>query len=277
MGKWSTIAPAMMQHIMAGPGVAPAKHMAEHSEKLLSFSKATTVVDMGCGPGQVTNGVLEAHSAQLPASAKIIGADNNAQMIGQFTRRREGEIAKGNSAWERTETVEVDVHDCSKAFADGSVSHMLCGFVIFLVPEPAKAIASMQRALAPGGVLAMSSLKSSEWVKLSTYPLRVRPDLKMSGPNNGCSSAEEVTNQLQTSGFKNIEVIEIESYMAFDDYDTVCRFLLTKLPMAARAISQMTNEEVLKTHAMMVADLKTWHPELPAKMIGRVNVAYATK
>lgn len=266
----------MMQMVSAGPGVAPAEQMAEHGEKLLSYSKATTVVDMGCGPGQVTNAVLQRHHAQLPSSAKVVGADNNAQMLGQYESRKKAEVEKGNAFWQRAETAVVDVHDCA-AFGDNSVSHMLCGLVLFLVPDPAKAIGAIKRVMAPDGVLAISSLQSSDWVKLSMYPLKVRPDLKMVVPTNGCSSAEDVTKHLNTAGFRDIEVIEIENYMAFDNYDTVCRFLLTKLPMSARMISQMTNEEVLKTHELMMADLKTWYPTLPARMVGKVNVAYCRK
>lgn len=266
----------MMQMIAAGPGVAPAQHMARHAEELLSFSQATTIVDMGCGPGQVTNAVLEAHHAQLPPSAKVIGADNNSQMLAQYTGRKKNEVDKGNSYWQLPETSEVDIHDCA-AIPDNSVSHMLCGFVLFLVPNPAKAIAAMKRVVQPGGVVAMSSMQSSEWVKLSNYPLKVRPDLATPVPTNGCSSAEDVTKHLQDAGFVDIEVVPIESYMAFNDYDAVCRFILTKLPMAARALSQMTNEEVLETHELMMADLKTWYPTLPAKLVGKVTVAYCRK
>lgn len=250
--------------------------MAKHAEKLLSFSKAITIVDMGCGPGQVTNAVLEAHHAQLPPSARVIGADNNVQMLAQYSRRKETEIKKGNSYWQHTETTEVDIHDCA-AFEDNSVSHMLCGFILFLVPSPSRAIAAIKRVTAPGGVVAMSSLETSEWARLSLYPLKVRPDLSLAPPTNNCTSPEDMTKHLQEAGFKDIEVIPVESYMAFDDYDAVCRFLLAKLPMTARACAQMTNEEILKTHEMMVADLKTWHPTLPAKMTGKVNIAYCRK
>jgi ubiquinone/menaquinone biosynthesis C-methylase UbiE len=178
-----------------------------------------------------------------------------------------------DSLCQPTESVETDIHDCA-AFEDDSVSHMLCGFVIFLVPNPAKAIGAIKRVMAPGGVVAISALQSSDWGKLSMYPIKVRPDLEMTIPTNGCTSAEEITTHLADSGSKDVEAVQIENYMAFDDYDAVCRFVLTKLPMAARAIRQMTNEEVVKTHELMMADLKIWYPQLPAKMIGKVNVAY---
>ncbi|KAI0913078.1 S-adenosyl-L-methionine-dependent methyltransferase [Ustulina deusta] len=273
--EWSKIAPAMMQMIASGPGAAPAQHMAEHADKLLPFSKATVIVDMGCGPGQVTNAVLEAH-ANIPTSAKVIGADNNAEMLAQYNNRRKMEIEKGNTWWERAETLEVDVHKCD-TLEDDSVSHMLAGFVLFSVPNPAQGIAAMKRVMAPGGVLAMSAMLGGDWATLSMYPLKVRPDLVMEVPSNGCSSRENVTNHLKNAGFTDIEVIDVENYMEFDDYDVICRFLLNKLPMAARAIAQMTNEEIMKTRDMMVADLKSWYPTLPAKMKGQTNIAYARK
>ncbi|KAI0143695.1 S-adenosyl-L-methionine-dependent methyltransferase [Xylariaceae sp. FL1272] len=274
--EWSKIAPAMMQMIASGPGVAPAQHMASHGDKLLPFSEAKVIVDMGCGPGQVTNAVLEAHHARIPASAKFIGADNNAEMLAQYNNRKKMEIEKGNTWWERTETLKVDVHKCNN-LQDDSVTHMLAGFVIFLVPNPPEAIAAMKRVMAPGGMLAMSAMLGGDWAKLSMYPLKVRPDLAMEVPSNGCTSREDVTKHLENAGFTDIEVIDVENYMAFDDYDVICRFLLNKLPMAARAIAQMTNEEIIKTQELMVADLKSWYPTLPAKMKGQTNIAYARK
>ncbi|KAH8162632.1 hypothetical protein CIB48_g5616 [Xylaria polymorpha] len=99
----------------------------------------------------------------------------------------------------------------------------------------------------------------------------------MEVPLNGFSSRKDVTNHLKNAGFTDIKVIDVENYMAFDDYDVICRFLLNKLPMAAGAIAQMTNEEIMKTQDMMAADLKSRYPTLPAKMKGQTNIAYARK
>ncbi|KAI1322262.1 S-adenosyl-L-methionine-dependent methyltransferase [Xylariaceae sp. FL0255] len=274
--EWSHIAPGMAQMVAAGPGVAPAKHMAEHSNSLLPFSSLDAlVVDMGCGPGQVTNAVLEQYRDQL--AKKVIGADNNPQMLEQYNSRQKGEIAKGNTYWEHAESKTVDIHDCA-GLADDSVSHMLCGFIVFLIPEPGKAIASMHRVMAPGGVLAMSSLASAEWVKLANYPTQIRPDLAGPfGPSNGCSAPGEVRAHLEKAGFRDIETLEVQSYMEFNDYEFVTRFILNRLPQATRAVAKMTNDEIIQTQEKMIADLKSWHPELPARMLGKVNIAYCRK
>jgi SAM-dependent methyltransferase len=275
--EWSTFAPAFMKMAFAGPGVAPAQHMAEHAEKMLSFSKATTVVDMGCGPGQITDAVLKLHNSQLPPSASVIGADNSADMLQQYEGRKKTEIEQGNTYWQRAETKQVDIHDCA-AFADDSVSHMLCGFVVFLVPEPAKAVSALKRVVAPGGVIAISSLQTSEWLKFMFYPYKVRPDLAgPSPPPNSWSAPDGVRKNLEEAGLKDIEVVTTEAYMPFDDHDTICRYILTKLPVSARAVAQMTEEEVLKTHEMMVTDLKAMYPTTPAKMVGKCTIAYCRK
>ncbi|KAI1820252.1 S-adenosyl-L-methionine-dependent methyltransferase [Xylaria intraflava] len=274
--EWSTFAPAFMQLVSSGPGVAPAKEMADHVEKLLSFSSATTVVDMGCGPGQITDAVLSKYEAILPPSAKVVGADSIEQMLAQYSGRKQREIANGHAYWQRAEAVQTDIHDCA-AFADDSVSHMLAGFVVFLVPEPAKAVQAMKRTLAPGGVLAISSWRGSEWQDLMYYPKKVRPDLIMPILPTTWTSEEGVRQQLEAAGLKDVTVVETEGYMPFEDHDEICRFILTKMPLAARAIQQMTDDEILQTFELMKADLKAKYPTLPAKMVGQATIAYARK
>ncbi|KAI3320122.1 S-adenosyl-L-methionine-dependent methyltransferase [Xylariaceae sp. AK1471] len=197
--EWSVFAPAFMRLATSGPGVAPAQDIVNRIEKFLPFSQATTVVDMGCGPGQLTHAVLEHHFAKLPPSARIVGADNNEQMLQQYTGRKQKEIADGNVAWQRVEVIQTDVQDCS-AFADESVSHMLANFVVFLVPEPVQAVRAMKRVIAPGGVLAMSSWQGSEWQDLMYYPKKVRPDLIMPEPPATWTSPEGVINNWKMQG-----------------------------------------------------------------------------
>ncbi|KAG6361756.1 hypothetical protein INS49_009984 [Diaporthe citri] len=261
--EWSTFAPSFLQLAAQGPGVAPAHTMVEHINKLLPFSTATLVVDMGCGPGQVTDAILREHSTEIPTAASVIGADNNPQMLAVYTARKTNELKEGKEYWVRAGTATTDIHDCD-AFSDDSVTHMLAGFVVFLVPEPARAVEAMRRKLAPGGALAFSSWASSDWQDLMYYPKKVRPDLVMPTPPTDWTQPDGVRTQLQQIG-------------AFTDYDEVCRFIITKMPLAARVISQMSDEEVLQTHALMVSDLKAKYPTVPAEMVGTATVAYCLK
>ncbi|KJR83629.1 methyltransferase family protein [Sporothrix schenckii 1099-18] len=265
-----------MKLATAGPGVAPAARMVKRAHELLPFSKATIVVDMGCGPGQITDTVLKDHLSALPPTATLVGADLSAQMLESYNKRKQEEVDSGNAYWSRAQTVQTDVTDCA-AFSDGSVSHMLAGFLVFFVPTPEQALQAMKRTLTPGGVLSMSAWTSSHWMDLMYYPKKVRPDLVMPRLPNTWTSVDGVTAQLEKAGFQEIEVLETEGYWPFDDYDEACRFILTKLPLSSRVVGQMTEEEVLKTHELMVRDLKEWYPSVPAKMVGNATVAFARK
>ncbi|CAN8098923.1 unnamed protein product [Discula destructiva] len=274
--EWSTFAPSFMQLAAQGPGVAPAHAMAKRVNEMLPFSSATVVVDMGCGPGQITAAVLQGHSRVLPSTTKVIGADNNPQMLAQYTDRKQRELDNGNDSWERVEVLTTDIHDCA-AFVDESVTHMLAGFVVFLVPEPVKAIEAIRSKLAPNGVFTFSAWESSDWQDLMYYPIKVRPDLVMPRLPADWTQADNVRKHLQDTGFRDVEVVQTEGHLPFTDYDEICRFILTKMPLAARVVARMTDEEVLQTHALMVSDLKTKYPTVPAKMVGKATVAYCRK
>ncbi|KAK7746480.1 hypothetical protein SLS53_002439 [Cytospora paraplurivora] len=271
-GEWSTFAPAFMQLAAQGPGVAPAQAMAERVNEILPFSSARLIVDMGCGPGQITAAILQGYSAELPTATRIIGADNNPQMLSQYAARRQKELDSGHEYWTRVETATTDIHDCAE-FANDSVTHMLAGFVVFLVPEPVKAVEAIKLKLAPGGVFAFSSWESSEWQDLMYYPKKVRADLVMPSPPPDWTQPDSVRQHLQKVGFQDIEVVHAEGYLPFTDYEEICRFILMKMPLAARVVAQMSDEEVLQTHALMVSDLKAKYPTVPAKMLGGHNVA----
>lgn len=265
-----------MQIAAQGPGVAPAHAMVEHTNRLPPFSGASLIVDMGCGPGQVTNAILEGHSAEIPTAARIVGADNSPQMLTAYTARKEKELGGGKEYWSRVETTTTDIHDCA-SFANDSVTHMLAGFVVFLVPEPTRAIEAMRSKLVPIGALAFSSWESSDWQDRMYYPKKVRPDLVMPTLPPDWTQPDGVRERLQQIGFQSVQVEQTKGYWAFTDYDEVCRFILTKMPLAARVISQMSDEEVLQTHALMVKDLKSKYPAVPAEMMGTATVAYCLK
>ncbi|KAI3390344.1 hypothetical protein diail_10011, partial [Diaporthe ilicicola] len=71
---------------------------------------------------------------------------------------------------------------------------------------------------------------------------------------------------LHKIGFSNIQVEQTEGHWPFREYDEICRFILAKMPLAVRVITQMSDEEVLQTHALMVSALKVKYPSVPAKM-----------
>lgn len=265
-----------MQLAVQGPGVAPAQAMAKRANELLPFSSATTVVDMGCGPGQVTAAILQEYASALPAAARVVAADNSPQMLAQFAARKQKEEAGGSESWARVETVTTDIHNCAE-FDNESITHLLAGFTLFLIPEPLKALESIKLKLASGGVFAFSAWESSDWQDLMYYPKKVRADLDMPYLPNDWTDPESVRKTLQDTGLQDVEVVQTEGYWPITDYDETCRFVLTKLPLPARFTGQMSDEEVRETHKLMVSDLKAKYPALPVNLVGKATLAFCRK
>lgn len=274
--EWSRFAASFMQLAIACPGVRPAQRMVELVNAVHPFCKATTIVDMGCGPGQITNEVVTRYGGTIPPSARVIAADNNENFLHQIRARKRGEIENGNVSWKRTEALQCDIHDC-QPFSDGSVSHMLAGFVIFLVPDPTQALRSIHRTLAPNGLLAASSWQSSEWADMMEYPAKVRPDLVMPKMPEAWTTEAGAKDSLEAAGFRSVQVHRVQSFMPFESHDEVCRFILLRFPPSARVCAQMTAEELVKTRDLMIADLKLKYPTAPNRMSGIALVAICWK
>ena len=65
-----------MKLAMDGPGIPPAQDMARSGSTAYPFISALTVLDIGCGPGQITNEVLRAHGSTLPETARLVATDS---------------------------------------------------------------------------------------------------------------------------------------------------------------------------------------------------------
>lgn len=99
----------------------------------------------------------------------------------------------------------------------------------------------------------------------------------MPTPPADWTQPDRVRQYLQQIRFQDIEVVQAEGYLPFTDYEEIYRFILMKMSLAARVATQMSDGEVLQTHALMVSDLKAKYPMLPAKMVGKAMVAYCRR
>jgi ubiquinone/menaquinone biosynthesis C-methylase UbiE len=133
-------------------GTQGAKALVEHANSYLPFSKATGILDIGCGPGIVLDEAIKSYGSQFPNNAKLIAADTSSGMI-EMIRERQHE----DPAWERVEPALYDAMDLS-AISDDSLCHVLSGFTVFLLPDPRKGLTEALRVLQPGGVFAFSSM-----------------------------------------------------------------------------------------------------------------------
>jgi trans-aconitate 2-methyltransferase len=104
-------------------------------------SSPEIVVDLGCGPGQLTLGLVK----RWPR-ARIIGVDSSAEMLDQ---------ARRNDRLERVEWVRSDVESWHPAQVAAPIDVITTSALLQWVPSHVRLIPNWIEALAPGGWFAM--------------------------------------------------------------------------------------------------------------------------
>ncbi|KAL9089527.1 MAG: hypothetical protein Q9159_002479 [Coniocarpon cinnabarinum] len=265
-------------------GLDPARTSAEHvlaaANKRRSFSTATEILDLGCGPATCTNLLCANYS--FPSGTEILAGDSSPTMIQKVQTMREEKVAEGAPHW-----ADVDVRDldaCSLQLSPGRFSHVLAGFVFFLTPEPPKALAEAYRVLAPGGVLCLTSWERNEWMDMWLDVCgAVDPamhDLGEKTPGKPWRSVESVRSLLEAAGFVDVEGVMFDCGMSYEDPEKILRFLGDVVPIFKESLEKTGQkieggrEELLRR---MVAVLKERHGERAGVMGGRALVVTGKK
>jgi ubiquinone/menaquinone biosynthesis C-methylase UbiE len=103
------------------------KALLEQANSLLPFTKATGVLDNGCGPAPVMSRLINEY--KLPESCALTCADFSDGMIQEVRKTKDEEVkADSKSPWSRMAIYQNDALDL-KDISDGSQSHVTAGFV----------------------------------------------------------------------------------------------------------------------------------------------------
>lgn len=117
------------QKLTADVASRPIGTLLQRADSLLPFSKATGILDNGCGPGPVMSRLLRDY--QVPASASLTCSDFSAPMIEKVEEVKAAAIEENSSsAWSRVETVVQNAMDL-QSIQDSSVSHVTAGWVSY--------------------------------------------------------------------------------------------------------------------------------------------------
>ena len=119
-------------------------HFGVRLVELAGVRPGDAVLDVGCGRGAV----LVPAAARVGESGRAAGVDLSPAMV---SLARERVAAAGLDA-------DVHVMDAEQLdVPDGSFSTVLCGFGIFFLPDPERAVAGFHRALVAGGSIGLST------------------------------------------------------------------------------------------------------------------------
>ena len=266
--KWGSTLSRFQQD---GPGVQGGQALVKHANSSLPFSKASGIMDIGCGSGSVVRELIAAYGPEIPKEARIIAADLSPGMIEQVRQRQ-----SQDTAWAKVELAIYDAMDLS-AVPDGSLSHVLSGFTIFLLPDHRKGMSEALRILETGGILAFTSMAQSTWTELMGKISEVRPEKKVPGPGPMWKTEDGVKGELEAAGFKDVQAYSASLYIPFEDHMEIVDYLMSTLPFMPMFTKDMTAEEISRSRDLMIQHVKEEYPTLPGKLPGLAIIGIGKK
>ncbi|KAF7884293.1 uncharacterized protein EAF02_004629 [Botrytis sinoallii] len=193
------------------PSTLPLRHMVQLAQDLLPFDSAASrgkiILDVGCGPGQVTEYLIGEFGSLLTRTSeeedhpqtRILASDFSAPMVAQLQKRKERELEMGNAAWG--------------------------------VWKRRSGLREMWRALMSGGVGGCTSWKESEWMVLMGVGAAAaadgdgEPKRKIEMPKEWMS-IEGLKREFEEVGFVDVQVVESEAKWSFESHESVVDMIL---------------------------------------------------
>ncbi|GAB7365864.1 hypothetical protein MBLNU230_g7194t1 [Neophaeotheca triangularis] len=276
--EWSAFAATMARYSQIQLGDSAVASMLKHTDAIWPYSRATSVLDNGCGSGVVMAQLLQRHARVLPRDCELKCGDFSEGMAEMVAGRKGNEYAgaEEGEAWGRVRAEVIDACDMS-GVEDGSLSHVLANFVYFLVSDSQKALRESWRCLREGGACAASSWQGSQWLEIMSAFEHVRPDLEPFPelPQEWTTEAG-VKGEFKKAGFREVvtELVKVE--LAVESHDSFVEFMKLN-PLVKPKLEQMGPAEVEEVSVIMLRKLKEMCPEAPAKLNGWAVVAAGKK
>ncbi|KAG9720872.1 S-adenosyl-L-methionine-dependent methyltransferase, partial [Aureobasidium melanogenum] len=166
---WDRTAASYAQLATQGsPMSVPITKLVEMLHTHSPFDTATTILDIGCGPGSATSQLISTHHNILPSNTQLLATDFSRGMVSIVQQVRDFKLENlqegtEKSTWTRVVPLVMDAQDL-RPLLDDSVSHIIANFVLFMTDDPPKALQEAHRVLENGGVFALSSWHRMDWL-----------------------------------------------------------------------------------------------------------------
>ncbi|CAD0107464.1 unnamed protein product [Aureobasidium uvarum] len=253
---WNKTSANYAANVSRTPMSIPITRLIELLDSHSSLSSATSILDIGCGPGSATSQIISSHHATLPTTTQLLATDFSSGMVGAVSQARASklnELSLGTEkeAWARVTPLVMDAMNLAPLL-DNSTSHIIANFVFFMVEDPAKALKETYRVLKPHGVGACSSWSRLQWMESlaiaasRTFPKLNKPTPEMPTVSPSWTSCEGVSEQLKTAGFKEIHTEYVEAPIVMPDVEQFAHFFLTSGNPAVTWITDILDEQEVK-------------------------------
>jgi ubiquinone/menaquinone biosynthesis C-methylase UbiE len=168
------------------------------------------VLDVATGRGA---GLIPA-AERVGPTGHVIGIDLSEGMIAETTARLE------QMHLAQAEVRQMDAEHL--AFPDETFDVVLCGFSLFFLSDPARALTMFRRVLRPGGRLAVSTWGRDDerWAWLGEFRQKYgRPEFRPPAAGLAFNQPEAMAAALTDAGLSAVQVIEDEAEFYYADED----------------------------------------------------------
>lgn len=182
-----------------------------------------TVLDVGSGTGDAAFLIAE----RLTGGGRVLVTDVSASMV-QSARQRASTLGLGN-----VDTAVMDAQ--ALELADGAVDAVLCRWTLYLLPDPARALAEMARVIRPGGRVAVGV-----WAEPARNPLvpLLIAELVRRGqlPPPAASHSLDLDAELRAAGLEPRRIEEVAFTWPFASAAQAWQYVRDTGGAAARAL-----------------------------------------
>ena len=227
-----------------------------------------TILEVAAGPGET--GFLVAE--RLGPTGRLISSDFSPEMVAAAQR---GATERG------IENIEFRVLDAQQLeLADDSVDAVLSRFGVMLMPEQEKAVAEFRRVLRPGARCAYATWGGPDrnpWLFQIAVALLQHghaPEGDPFAPGGVFSLADPARNRelVESVGFTDVKVDEIQGSMRFEDADTYWSFNTSVAGPIAAIVDSLNEDETAAVRSTLAGSLaafeKNGELEFPWLVIG---------
>lgn len=178
-----------------------------HLVSLAAPRPGDVVLDAGCGRGAATLPAAEA----VGERGRVEAIDLAPAMVALLSAAAPPNVtaAVGDAEW--------------PDFADGTFDLVLSAFVIFMLPDPARALRRYRALLRPGGTVALSQFPEqppSKWMRVGQVIGRYLDGPPPFRPGSSpVSSPEGLAAALRDAGFSDVRQETVEHDTSFRDLD----------------------------------------------------------
>ncbi|KAH0136920.1 S-adenosyl-L-methionine-dependent methyltransferase, partial [Aureobasidium melanogenum] len=265
---WDRTAASYAQLATQGsPMSVPITKLVGMLHTLSSFDTATTILDIGCGPGSATSQLISTHHNILPSNTQLLATDFSRGMVSIVQQVRDFKLENLQEGtekitWTRVVPLVMDAQDL-RPLLDDSVSHIIANFVLFMTDDPPKALQEAHRVLKNGGVFALSSWHRMDWLDyLVIAASHVFPALDKPTPQKPefpaqWASVDGVRDLLKDAGFKDVQLETVGTPIVMHKVEaSVHAFLASGNPAVTWITDVLEENEVEEVEKQLVKVVK---------------------